>query len=74
MAFKVFGSMQFMNSSLDIFVKNLPDNDFKYLSQGFRGDLLKLIKQKGMYPYEYMDNLKKILKINYRIDLSVIVL
>ena len=42
--------MQFMNSSLD--------NDLKYLSQGFPVDLLKLVKQKGMYRYEYMDNLK----------------
>ena len=50
--------MQFMNSSLDIFVKNLPDNDLKYLSQGFPVDLLKLLKQKGMFRYEYMDNLK----------------
>ena len=29
------GSMQFMNSSLDSLVKNLPDNDFKYLSKEF---------------------------------------
>ena len=28
-------SMQFMNSSLDRLVKNLTDNDFKYLSQEF---------------------------------------
>ena len=25
-------SMQFMNSSLDVSIKNLSDNDFKYLS------------------------------------------
>ena len=55
---RFFASMQFMNSSLDIFVKNLPDNDLKYLPQGFPVDLLKLVKQKGMYRYEYMDNLK----------------
>ena len=40
------GSMQFMNSSLDALVKNLSDNYFKYLSQEFSGDLLKLVKQK----------------------------
>ena len=39
-------SMQFMNSILDTIVKNLSDNDFKYLSQEFSGDLLKLVKQK----------------------------
>ena len=26
-------SMQFMNSTLDILVKNLPDNDFKYFTR-----------------------------------------
>ena len=49
-------SMQFMNSSLNKLVKNLADNDFKYLSQEFRGDLLQLVKQKGVYPKEYMDS------------------
>ena len=44
-------SMQFMNSSLDLLVKKLSDNDFKYLSEEFRGDFLKLVKQKGAYPY-----------------------
>ena len=52
-------SMQFMNSSLDSFVKNLLDNDFKYLSEEFSGEFLKLEKQKGVYPYEYMDSFKK---------------
>ena len=51
-------SMQFMNSSPDALVKNLSDNDFKYLSQEFSGDLLELVKQKGVYPNEFMDILK----------------
>ena len=38
--------MQFMNSSLDLLVKNFSNNDFKYLSEKFSGDLLKLRKQK----------------------------
>ena len=41
-----FDSMQFLNSSLDALVKNLSDNDFKYLSQEFSGDLVKIVKQK----------------------------
>ena len=53
-------SMQFLNSSLNSLVKNLSDNDFKSLSQEFCGDLLKLGKQKVVYPYEYMDNFKKV--------------
>ena len=53
------GSMQFMNSSLDSLVKNLSDNDFKYLSEEFRGEMLELVKEKGVYPYEYMDSFKR---------------
>ena len=30
-------SMQFMNSGLDALFKDLSDNDFKYLSEEFRG-------------------------------------
>ena len=52
-------SMQVMNSSLDALVINLSDNDFKHLSQEFSGEFLKLVKQKGVYPYEYMDSFKK---------------
>ena len=42
-------SMQFMNSSLDSLVKNLSDNDFKYLSKEFSGEFLKLVKEKGIH-------------------------
>ena len=52
-------SMQFMNSRLDILVKNFPDNDFQHLSQQFNVERLKLVKQKGLYPYEYMDCFEK---------------
>ena len=52
-------SMQFMNSSLDSLVKNLSDYDLKYLSKEFSGEFLKSVKEKGVYPYEYMGNFKK---------------
>ena len=48
-----------MNSSLDALVINLSDDDFKYLSQKFISDLLKLVKQKGVYPYETIDSFKR---------------
>ena len=51
--------MQFINLSLDSLVKNLSDNDFKYLSEEFSGEVLELVKEKGVYPYEYMDSFKK---------------
>ena len=52
-------SMQFMDSSLDLVVKNLIDEDFVYLSEEFSGELLKLVKEKGVYPYQYMDSFKR---------------
>ena len=52
-------SMQFMNSSLDKLVKNLADEDFKYLVKEFGFENLELSKQKGAYPYEYMNSFKR---------------
>ena len=52
-------SMQFMDSSLDSLVKNLMSKDCKYLSEEFSGGYLKLVKQKEIYPYEYMNSFKK---------------
>ena len=34
-------------------------NDFKYLSQEFDNNILDLVKQKGFYPYEYMNDFEK---------------
>ena len=52
-------SMQFMNSSPDKLVKNLPDEDFKYLVEEFGHEKLEILKQKGAYPYEYMNSCKR---------------
>ena len=52
-------SIQFINSSLDSLVKNLSDNDFKCLSEEFSGEFLESVKQKGVYPYEYMDSFRR---------------
>ena len=46
-------SMQLMNSSLDALVKNLSDNNFKYLSQECTGEFLKLVKQKEVRPFDF---------------------
>ena len=51
--------MLFMNSSLDKLVKKLSDKDFKYFSEKFHNKQLRLVKEKGVYPYEYMDAFKK---------------
>ena len=52
-------SMQFMNSSFEKLVKNLSDNDFKYLTEKFGSENLELLKQKDAYPYEYMGSFKR---------------
>ena len=48
-----------MNASLDSLVGDLVDEDFKHLSREFSG-CLKLVKEKGVYPYGYMDSFKKL--------------
>ena len=46
-------SMEFMNSSLNPLVKNLSNKGFDiYILQTFSGDLLELVKQQRMYPYQ----------------------
>ena len=46
---------QFMSSSLHRLAANLPEDAFKYTSDVFQGEKFKLMKQKGVYPYDYMD-------------------
>ena len=60
--------MQFMNSSLEKLVKNLSDNDFKYLTEEFGSKNLELLKQKDAYPYEYMDSFKNLMRKNCLIN------
>ena len=49
-----------MNSSLDSLDKKLSDHDFVCLSKEFSSKFLKLVKQKVVYPYEYMDSFEKL--------------
>ena len=51
--------MQFINSSLDTLVRNFSDEDFKYLVEDFGSENLELLKQKGTYPYEYMNSFER---------------
>ena len=52
-------SIQFMNSSLHKLVKNLSDEDFNHLAEEFGPEYLEILKQKGTYSYEYMNNFKR---------------
>ena len=53
-------SIQFMNSGLNKLVENMSDEDFKYLVEELGSKNLELLKQKGPYPYEYMNSFKRI--------------
>ena len=66
-------SIQFMNSSLDSLIKDLSDHDFVCFSEGFSDKFLKLVKQKGVYPYSIWIVLKSFLKINYKINVNFLV-
>ena len=52
-------SFRFMRSSIEALVNNLPKNGFKNISKYYTPEQLELIKQKGFYPYEYMDTEEK---------------
>ena len=54
--------MQFMNSSLDKLVKNLSDEDSKYLIEEFGSENLELLKQKDAYPYEYINRFESLMQ------------
>ena len=54
-----------MNSSLDALFENLSEMVFKYLPQQFNGNFLELIKQKGVYRYEYIDSINYLISVNF---------
>ena len=51
-------SYRFMPSSLDRLSANLTDDQCKGLKQ-FYGENFKLMRRKGVYPYEYMDSFER---------------
>ena len=52
-------SFQFMNSSLEKLVSNLPKESLKYTSEHFKDNKFDLMIRKGVYPYDYMDSFNK---------------
>ena len=52
-------SLKFMSSSLGALVNNLPKDAFKILLKYFTPKQAEILKQKGFYPYEYMDSIEK---------------
>lgn len=55
-------SLKFTLSSLDKLIKNLGEDDFKNLStmtKKYTSEQKQLLRQKGVFPYEYMDFFKR---------------
>ena len=52
-------SLKFISSSLGALVNNLPKDAFKNLLKYFTPKQAEILKQKGFYPYEYMDSEEK---------------
>ena len=52
-------SFQFMGSSLEKLVSNIPRESLKYTSEIFEGEELDLMVRKGVYPYDFMDSFDK---------------
>ena len=52
-------SLKFLASSLEALVNNLSKEDFKNLHKYFTPKQAEILKQKGFYPYEYMDSIEK---------------
>ena len=48
-------SFKFMGSSLEALVNNLPKDAFNNLERYYTKEEARLIKRKGVYPYEYMN-------------------
>ena len=53
-------TLKFMASSLESLVVNLPANGFKNLEKYFKPEHVRLLKQKGFFPYDYLDSLEKL--------------
>ena len=53
-------SLKFLASNIEELVKILPKEAFKNIEKYFTPEEVKLLKQKGFYPYEFMDDKEKL--------------
>ncbi|CAB3978273.1 Gastrula zinc finger [Paramuricea clavata] len=53
-------SIQFMASSLEALVSNLSPEDFKIVGKRWKGEDFNLVTQKGVFPYEYLNDISKL--------------
>ena len=52
-------SLKFLAASIDVLVSNTPKDNFKIVDNHYPPEQAKLLKQKGHFPYEYMDSVEK---------------
>ena len=55
-------SIKFMPTNLNSLANNLPEDGFNNLKKYYTDDKLALLKRKGVYPYEYMDSLERLME------------
>ena len=53
-------SLKFLNSSIEALVNNTPRENLKIINNHYSPEKARLIKQKGFFPYEYLDSIKKL--------------
>ena len=53
---KCIDSFQFSPKGLDVLVKTLADDEFRYLRESCTSNHFGLIRRKGVYPYDYIDS------------------
>ena len=53
---KFLDSFQFTPQSLDVLLKTLENDEFRYLVESCTASHFDLIRRKGVYPYDYMDS------------------
>ena len=53
-------SFQFSSKSLDACAKSMNDNDFRYVKEEFGDDTFRLMTKKGIFPYNHLDDIKKL--------------
>ena len=53
-------SLKFLNTSMELLVSNTPKENLKIINKHYPPEQAKLIKQKGFFPYEYLDTIEKL--------------
>src|SRR5258706_14379000 len=60
-SFKFIDSLQFLGAGLDKLVAGLSKTDFQHLTRLFPVDKIDLLTRKGVFPYEYITDVEKLL-------------